>query len=322
MKGNIPGLMDLRARLDGFLKGRSTGPALSEERIFAAYKKICYSWGRFLDRQPHDSTAQLLYRADVEMTPGIFLSLWITTVVLASAIAIILSLIVFWAPFSPFSVDDPLLYILILTVVAGAVTGGAFPFYLQNKISNKKLDIEKKIPYALAFMSILASSGATPLDIIRRVVQEDYGHISREFAKVLFRVDVLGEDAVTAMNDLVANTPSEIFRAICIDLTNIMYGGGGLKEYLSMKSKDLMSIRRQTYKEFVESLAVFAEGYLGGIVMVITLAVLGIIISGALSIKLGPFSSSDLLFYLIYLVTPLVNVVFLQVLSVKYSTNP
>ena len=79
-----------------------------------------------------------------------------------------------------------------------------------------------------------------------------------------------------------------------------------------MKSKDLMGIRRQTYKEFVESLTVFAEGYLGGIVMVITLAVLGIIISGALSIKLGPFSTSDLLFYLIYLITPLVNVVFLQ----------
>jgi flagellar protein FlaJ len=101
-----------------------------------------------------------------------------------------------------------------------------------------------------------------------------------------------------------------------------MYGGGGLTEYLALKSRDLMALRRQAYREFVESLSVFAEGYLGGVVMVITLGVLGIIISGALSIELGPFTPGQLLMLLIYVVTPVINLVFLQVLSVKYSTNP
>jgi len=310
--------------------------ALQGQGLLEGYKRFCYSWGKFLEQRPNDAIARLLYQADLEMTPGIFLSLWFGTVILACVGGLVGSLLLFASPWSPFSVDSPVVsipwapvsvvgplpYILVVTAAVAGITAGAFPFYLQNQITNKKIDIERQIPYALAFMSIIASSGETPLDVIRRVAIDDYGHISREFGKVIFRVDILGEDAVSAMNDLIIYTPSEIFRTICIDLTNIMYGGGGLTEYLATKSRDLMAIRRQAYREFVESLSVFAEGYLGGVVMTITLGVLGIIIGGALGITLGPFPPGQLLMILIYAVTPIINIVFLQVLSVKYSTNP
>jgi len=296
--------------------------ALSLDSFFEAYKRFCYIFGQSFDRNPNRDITKLIYQADLEMTPGMFTSLWLMTSVLCGIMTLIISTILFTLPTSPFHSETPVPYILLLTLIGVAAAGIGFPFYLQNEIENKKRDIDKQIPYALAFMSILASSGATPLDIIRRLSREDYGQISNEFRKVLFRVDILGEDVVTAMNGLVHNTPSDLFRDICIDLTNIIYGGGGLKSYLETKSKDLMAIRRQTYKEFVESLAIFGESYLGGVVMTLTLAILGIVISGALGISLGPFEPKDLFNYLIYLIIPLINVVFLQMLSVKYSTTP
>lgn len=295
---------------------------MREQNWFGRYKRFCYLFGRALDRKPNEKIERLLFQADVEMTPGIFISLWVVTTILVTLGMFALSLILFLHPQSPFSNGDWLLYSSVLAAVAAMATGGGFPFYLQNQVSNKKIDIERNLPYALAYMSVLASSGSTPLEVIRRIAEENYGHISKEFAKVIFRTDILGEDVVTAMNVLVKYTPSGIFRSICIDLTNIIYGGGGLTYYLEAKSKNLMNLRRQTYKEFVESLAVYGEGYLGGIVMIITLCVLGIVISGALSIELGPFTPEQLLHYLIYLIVPIVNIVFLQLLSVKYSTNP
>jgi len=299
-----------------------TSEALSAENLFEKYKRFCYIFGQSFDRNPSRDITKMIYQADLEMTPGMFTSLWLCSAVLAGLLMLIISSIILTFPQSPFKSSTPAVYILLITLIGAAAAGIGFPFYLQNEIENKKRDIDKQIPYALAFMSILASSGATPLDIIRRLSREDYGQISNEFRKVLFRVDILGEDVVTAMNGLVHNTPSDLFRDICIDMTNIIYGGGGLKSYLETKSKELMAIRRQTYKEFVESLAVFGEGYLGGVVMTITLAILGIVISGALGIEFGPFKPSDLFNYLIYLIIPLINVVFLQMLSVKYSTNP
>ena len=287
-----------------------------------AYKKYCYLLGRELDRSPNPSIARMLYQVDAEMTPGMFISLWIVTTLAAGAGMLCAGLLLFATPFSPFQLEQPLLYILIFPVIGIGGVGIGFPFYLQTQISNKKMDIERKLPYALSFMSILASSGATPLDVLRRVAREDYGQISNEFKKVLFRTDVLGEDVVTAMHSLVNNTPCELFRDICIDITNIIYSGGGLKGYLEGKSKELMSIRRQTYKEFVDSLAVFGEGYLGGVVMILTLSVLGIVISGALGIELGPFTPAQMFDMLIYVLIPLINIIFLQMLSVKYSSTP
>jgi flagellar protein FlaJ len=124
------------------------------------------------------------------------------------------------------------------------------------------------------------------------------------------------------MHTLINNTPSEPFRDICIDVTNIIYSGGGLKGYLEAKSKELMATRRQVYKEFVESLSTYAEGYLGGIIMIITLGVLGIVISGALGIEFGPLTPSQMFNLLVYVVTPVVNIIFLAMLGVKYSTTP
>lgn len=290
--------------------------------ILERYKKYCYVLGRGLDRSPNPSIARMLYQVDAEMTPGMFMSLWIGTTILAGIVMLCLGFILFAAPFSPFRLDNPLSYVVLFPVIGVTGVGVGFPFYLQTQISNKKMDIERQLPYALSFMSILASSGATPLDTLRRVAREDYGHISNEFKKVLFRTDVLGEDLVTAMHALVNNTPSELFRDICIDITNIIYSGGGLKGYLEGKSKELMSIRRQIYKEFVDSLAVFGEGYLGGVVMILTLSVLGIVISGALGIELGPLTPKQMFDLLSYVLIPVINVVFLQMLAVKYSTTP
>ena len=295
---------------------------MSFENLFEMYKRFCYLFGQSFDRDPNRDITKLIYQADLEMTPGMFTSLWLVTSILCGAIMLVIGSLVLMLPQSPFFTKTPFIYILLIAFIGAAGAGIGFPFYLQNEIENKKRDIDKQIPYALAFMSILASSGATPLDIIRRLSREDYGQISNEFRKVLFRVDILGEDVVTAMNGLVHNTPSDLFRDICVDMTNIIYGGGGLKSYLETKSKELMAIRRQTYKEFVESLAIFGEGYLGGVVMMITLAVLGIVISGALGIQFGPFTPLDLFNVLIYVLIPIINVVFLQVLAVKYSTTP
>jgi flagellar protein FlaJ len=299
-----------------------TPSTLSSDNFFEMYKRFCYIFGQSFDRDPNRDITKLIYQADLEMTPGMFTSMWLVTSILCGAIMLIIGAILLMLPQSPFFTKTPYLYILLIAFIGAAAAGIGFPFYLQNEIENKKRDIDKQIPYALAFMSILASSGATPLDIIRRLSREDYGQISNEFRKVLFRVDILGEDVVTAMNGLVHNTPSDLFRDICVDMTNIIYGGGGLKSYLETKSKELMAIRRQTYKEFVESLAVFGEGYLGGVVMMITLAVLGIVISGALGIQFGPLTPMDLFNLLIYVMIPIINIVFLQVLAVKYSTTP
>jgi len=285
-------------------------------KFIERYRMFCYHFGRYIDKTPRDSVAKMLYQADIEMTPGMFLSLAGITAVTAAGTVLFSSAILFC------NSGSPIVYVAVLTSLAFALTLGGFPFVLYNRVSAKKMDIEQELPYVLGYMSVLASAGPSPIDVIRRISIEDYGHISKEFGKVIYRVDILGEDAVTAMSDLIHNTPSEMFRVICIDLANIIHAGGGFMEYLEMKSRDLMTMRRLIRKEFVDSLSVYGEGYLGGVVMSVVLAVLGIVVCGALGIDMGVFEPRDLFNVFVYFVLPFTNIIFLAMLSMKYSRSP
>jgi flagellar protein FlaJ len=289
-----------------------------EENVFSKYlqkyKVFCYHFGRYIDRQPRDEISKMLYRADIEMTPGMFMALAGVTAVLASILVFGISIILFHSSASPF------LYIIGLTLLTFAATLGSFPFVVYNKTSNKNMDIEQELPFALGYMSILASAGSTPLEVIRRISIEDYGGISLEFRKVIYRVDLLGEDGISSMNYLIHNTSSEAFRTICIDITNTMQSGGGLKSYLESKSGDLMNMRKVTQMQFVDSLSVYGEGYLGGVVMSVVLVVLAIVVASALGVDL--FLEPAVLFNVfVYGLLPFINILFLVLLWMKYSRS-
>src|SRR5271157_6438840 len=281
--------------------------------IYITYKNFCYTLlGRYLDEQPVNEVSRMLYQADMELTSGMFMSMAIVSALLAVVPILIFSFIVFGISW----------YMYILVLVALVTVGAMFPFVLYNKISNKKIGIEKEIPFALAYMSILASAGSTPLEILRRMAIENYGEISSEFRKVVYRIDVLGDDEVSAMNDLANNTPSEIFRSIVVDIANIMYSGSGMKEYLEAKSKDLMNIKRQTQREFVDSLYIYGGMYMGGILMMMIMTVIGIVLMGALNLNIGPFPPSEMFIIFVYLLIPLINIIFYLMLEMKYSRSP
>ena len=263
--------------------------SLSTVNLFETYKRFCYIFGQKYDRNPSRDITKLIYQADLEMTPGMFTSLWFVTTALAGVMMLIVSFIIFVLPAEPVQIADSGSIHSPLSRSSGRERqASGFPSISRTRSRTRNGTSTSRSPTHLRSCPS-SQVRERPRWISSAVIsREEYGQISNEFRKVLFRVDILGEDVVTAMNGLTQNTPSDLFRDICIDMTNIIYGGGGLKSYLETKSKELMAIRRQTYKEFVESLAVFGEGYLGGVVMMITLAVLGIVISGALGIEFGP----------------------------------
>ncbi|WP_292463901.1 type II secretion system F family protein [Methanolobus sp.] len=279
------------------------------------YKMFCYFLGKYFDRKPREDISRSLYQADMIMTPGMFISLSIVTALIATAIVFTFSVILFR------NSSTPLVYIGMLTFLTFGLTISGFPFVLYNKISGKNMNIEHELPFALSYMSILASAGSSPMDVVRTVAIEDYGEISTEFGKVMYRVDVLGEDGVTAMNHLVRNTSSESFRTICMDLANAMQAGGGLRTYLEMKSKELMDLRGKLQREFVDSLAVYGEGYLSGVVMSVVLVVLMIVVGSALGIDLGPLTPRQMFNLFVYFALPFINIVFLILLWMKYSRS-
>jgi flagellar protein FlaJ len=283
--------------------------------IAEKYKHFCYSFGIYFDTKPNTELARTLYQADVEITPGMYISLAIITSLLVSVLMFIFSAIVFYG------IDNALAYVFALTFLTFGISLGGFPFALYNKVSNKNMNIQYEIPFAISYMSVLASRDSTPLDVLRRVAAEDYGEISKELNKVIYRIDVLGEDAITAISYLIQNTSSEHLRMTCIDISNAMQSGGGLQTYLELKSKELMEMRRQAQKVFIDSLSIYGEGYLSGIVMSVVLVVLMIVICSALGIDLKIMTPRQMFNFFVYFALPFINLMFILMLWMKYSRS-
>jgi len=196
----------------------------------------------------------MLYQADIEMTPGMFLSVCFLTAAITGAALFTLS-----ALFIAYIIRSPLalpLSALVGAVSASAVVGGFF-FTLANKISAKKIEIEREMPFALSYMSIMSSAGSTPLTVLSNLSIQNYGVLSSELRKMGYRVYFLGEDAVTAINNLANNTPSMIFRDTLIELGNIIHSGTGMMEFLGERSQDMIEARRITLKQFMDDLSLF-----------------------------------------------------------------
>ena len=275
------------------------------------YLKFCYRLGKRLDKKEKPRTAlqTKLSRANVtNISTGTFLAAEIITTLISTAFSFILSFILFHS------------FIISLAVSAftALVAFGSFPLLLHVKSYNRMVRINRELPYALSHMSIIAGTGATPLKAIEDIATSDYGDVSSEFRKMLYKTNVQGEDAVTALDHLAKVTPSEVFRELSFDLANIFHTGGGLRDYLENKSAHLLEERGRIEKQFADSLSIYAESYVGGILMLVILGIVGVITAGMLGLTPLGLSIGTVFDIFIYGIVPAVSGLFLLILELMY----
>src|SRR5271169_2766214 len=159
-----------------------------------AYNKFSYFVFRWFDNKPRPGILGLLYKADIQMLPGMYVG----NIVITALIATVATLMGTWIVFS-FILHSPLALIfeIVLPLAAMGVSLGALPLVTLNKITGKRVKINSVLPFVLAYMATLSSAGMNPVETIRAVGLRDFGPVSKEFQKISYRSDVLGEDIIS-----------------------------------------------------------------------------------------------------------------------------
>jgi archaeal flagellar protein FlaJ len=284
-----------------------------------AYNKFAYFMFRWYDNKPRPSILELLYKADIQMLPGMYIGTIVTTALLVTVATTFASWFVF-----TFILHSSLALIfeIVLPLAALGASMGALPLVTLNKITGKRVKIDSVLPFVLAYMATLSSAGMNPVETIRAVGLRDFGPVSREFQKIAYRSDVLGEDIISATNHVATSTPSDTLHEILLGVSNIIVSGGSLRTYCEQESKELFNVKKAKLKGFIDSLAAFSEAYIGGIIISIIMGVIGIIILGALGLHVLPFlSTADLMVIFVFVIVPLINAVFLAMLEMRFSSG-
>ncbi len=179
-----------------------------------------------------------------------------------------------------------------------------FGFYSYPKLKawERRGKIDRVLPYAIGYISSMASIGVIPYEIFKKLseAEETYGEVSIEVKQVVRDVKLLGFDFLTALKNLVALTPSTRMRAFLQGAITTALSGGEMGSYFIKISEEYMEERRLEYESFIETLGLYAEFYVVGLVVAPLLLVL------VLSIMcfLGG-ASLELLAAIVYILIPL-----------------
>ncbi|MGD0817434.1 MAG: type II secretion system F family protein [Methanomassiliicoccales archaeon] len=283
------------------------------------YNTFCYRiLGKRLENEKkHTGLAEKLGQANMGITPGLYLARNIITAVLVAIVSAIFYSILFVVVF-----HSEIWYILVpaLTLVCAICAFLILPFAVMTRRSKRGASIEKELPYTLSELAIMASTGLSPVEIFRRIAKRNEREaISAEFKKIVYKMDIEGKDLISAISEAARESPSLGFRETLWDLANMVHQGGNLDEYLRNKADDVMRMKRENQKQFIEKLGTYSDLYITLVLIGILFISIGAFLMNAMRTSIGGLSSDILLIGVTWGMIPLSVLIFSILISSAYS---
>lgn len=148
------------------------------------------------------------------------------------------------------------------------------------KAQSRAQDIDAKLPYALNYMSAMASAGVTPDKIFQSMAEQPiYGEAANEAALIARDLNALGRDLVTSLSSAIDRSPSVKFQDFLQGAVTSITSGGDFNTYLRAKADQFVRENRQEQEKFLENLGVLAESYVtvvvaGPLFVIVLLAIM------------------------------------------------
>lgn len=294
-------------------KSKSDGP------LSPAYRAFCYRLlGERFDRGEVDIlAAERLKQAGLNITPGMHQAVVVVTTLIAAAAAAVVGLLLFLV-----ALHSALWYGYVgATVgVAAFATVGGFRSVVGTRIANRKDQLDRELPFTLSELSVLASTGTSPIGLIRRMAIRDHDPgMTAEFKRVVYKVDIQGEDLITALAETAKESPSTSVREAFWDLANMIHQGGDLDEYLRNKSDDVLKLKRLVQKAFIERLSTFLDMYVSLVLVGVLMIAVGAFLLNSLGQTAAGLDSNELLLVLTFGLVPLAVIMTVIMISIAYA---
>lgn len=288
--------------------------------MLGVYKRLAISaFGPVADRF---SSSFMVLKPHLMMSGiGILLRTWVAIILFSVVLAYIMSLAAVLAVTSIIQLEFATMFYLVvfLPVLVAAITFMFFYIYPIQKARLIEKSIETDLPFALAHMSAIASSGIPPEFMFELLVGfEEYKAISSQANMIVSNIKSYGMSSVSAMNDVAKKTPSKSFKQVLNGMTSTIERGGDLVNFLKDMSDKALFDYRMKREKYLKTLSTYADIYTALLVAapLMLLAVLGVmsIIGG----DVMGFTIQDIITLITWVVLPFLNVVFLAFIHVTY----
>jgi archaeal flagellar protein FlaJ len=245
-----------------------------------------------------------LERARIKIYPQTYISLMLLAVIFTipvSVLGVVLALLTGVLP------------LLILVPVPIFVVAGFMAMPLSNA-SDRSANLEREMPFAAAYVSVMASGGIAPYSSFKRMCDVDLMPTMRKEARDIIKdVEIFGIDPLSALESAAKKTPSDIFKDFLGGYTSTVIIGGDIGHFLERKAEDIFKTRAMRVKAAAERLGMLLETF---IIVMVMMSLCFYILFAVQQIQGGATTNNDISTYsgvLLYtfIFTPLLSMLFI-----------
>jgi flagellar protein FlaJ len=252
----------------------------------------------FLTRVFHFKNS--LERARIKIYPETYISLMFFVATLTIPVSVISTLLFLFYGFMP---------LLFLVPVPFYVIVG-FMVMPKSKASDRASGIEREMPFAAAYISVMASGGIAPYSSFKRLSEVELMPAMRNEAREIIKdVEVFGKDPLSALESAAKKNPLDIFRDFLGGYSSTVIIGGDIGHFLERKAEEIFKTRAMRVKAAAERLGMLLETF---IIVMVMMSLCFYILFAVNEIQATAATSmmSGIILYT-YLFTPLLSMMFI-----------
>jgi flagellar protein FlaJ len=204
-----------------------------------------------------------------------------------------------------------------------------FPFYVivgfmmtpMSKASDRATGLEREMPFAAAYISVMASGGIAPYSSFKRLSKVELMPSMRSEAREIIKdVEIFGIDPLTALEAAAKKNPLDIFKDFLSGYSSTVIIGGDIGHFLERKAEDIFKTRAMRVKAAAERLGMLLETFI--IVMVMMSLCFYILFAvNEIQPTAGTSMMSGIILYT-YLFTPMLSLMFIYLAHSMQPKTP
>jgi len=251
-----------------------------------------------------------LERAKIKIYPETYVSLMFFAAVLTLPATIIAILILYLYGFLPVIFLVPLPFYVMI----------GFLLIPMSRASDRASNLEREMPFAAAYTSVMASGGIAPYTSFKRLAEVELMPAMRGEAREIIKdVEIFGIDPLTAIENAAKKNPLDVYKDFLSGYASTVIIGGDIGHFLERKAEDIFKTRALRVKAAAERLGMLLETFI--IVMVLMSLCFYILFSVESIYSVGISMYSGIILYT-YLFTPMLSLMFIYLAHSMQPKTP
>jgi flagellar protein FlaJ len=196
----------------------------------------------------------------------------------------------------------------------------------KSKASDRASNLDRELPFAAAYISVMSSGGIAPYMSFKRLSEVDLMPAMRvESREIIKDVEIFGIDPLSALENAAKKTPLDGFKDFLGGYASTVIIGGDIVHFLERKAEDIFKGRALKVKAAAERLGMLLETFI--IVMVMMSLCFYILFSvqqissGAGVSDAGAADFSGILMYT-FMFTPMLSMLFIYLAHSMQPKSP